>query len=168
MSQRWKLHLLVVATVGLAFPGSSGSSHHKWYTQSLVPERLTFQWRVDYDIQTIHALVTYQSLEEKSYGENVDWVSKKYLSAQSSLYSSDWVAVGFSDRGESVNADFCVFWVDWKGNPYVRVRAFQSFETVFPLLILAPQTGCLYPREQHKAHNGWYPRMYWLRCRCPV
>lgn len=27
----------------------------------------------------------------------------------------DWLAVGFSDRGNHSGADFCVMWVDWKG-----------------------------------------------------
>lgn len=27
----------------------------------------------------------------------------------------DWLAVGFSGRGNHSGADFCVMWVDWKG-----------------------------------------------------
>lgn len=27
----------------------------------------------------------------------------------------DWLALGFSDRGNHTGADFCLLWVDWKG-----------------------------------------------------
>lgn len=27
----------------------------------------------------------------------------------------DWLAVGFSGRGNHSGADFCIMWVDWKG-----------------------------------------------------
>ena len=46
-----------------------------------------------------------------------------------SIYTflADWVAVGFSDRGELTGADFCVFWVDWKGGAQVQVSSSTLF-----------------------------------------
>ena len=38
------------------------------------------------------------------------------------LFWSDWIAVGFSNYGEFDNADFCVFWIDWKGKAHLQVR----------------------------------------------
>ena len=38
------------------------------------------------------------------------------------LFWSDWIAVGFSNYGEFDNADFCVFWLDWKGKAHLQVR----------------------------------------------
>ena len=34
---------------------------------------------------------------------------------------SEWIAVGFSNYGDFDNADFCVFWVDWKGRADLQV-----------------------------------------------
>ena len=38
------------------------------------------------------------------------------------LFCSDWIAIGFSNYGEFDNADFCVFWIDWKGKAHLQVR----------------------------------------------
>ena len=50
-----------------------------------------------------------------------------------SIYTflADWVAVGFSDRGELTGADFCVFWVDWKGGAQVQVSSSTLFLGIF-------------------------------------
>lgn len=34
----------------------------------------------------------------------------------------DWLALGFSDRGNFTGADFCVMWVNWKGVTGMLVR----------------------------------------------
>ncbi len=34
----------------------------------------------------------------------------------------DWIAIGFSDRGELTGADLCVFWDDGDGRKILTVR----------------------------------------------
>ena len=46
-------------------------------------------------------------------------------------FLADWVAVGFSDRGELTDADFCVFWVDWKEGAQVQVSTSTLFLGIF-------------------------------------
>lgn len=51
----------------------------------------------------------------------VDYASRSvkfeaHFAADGSGGPSDWLALGFSDRGNHTGgADFCVMWVDWKG-----------------------------------------------------
>ena len=52
-------------------------------------------------------------------------------------FLADWVAVGFSDRGELTDADFCVFWVDWKGGAQVQV----STSTLFLGILIATRSA---------------------------
>ena len=58
-----------------------------------------------------------------------DRVDAKFFSIYTFL--ADWVAVGFSDRGELTGADFCVFWVDWKGGAQVQVSSSTLFLGIF-------------------------------------
>lgn len=44
----------------------------------------------------------------------------------------DWLALGFSDRGNFTGADFCVMWVDWKGVTGMLVRR----ATLYDLMLL--------------------------------
>lgn len=40
-----------------------------------------------------------------------------------------WFALGFSDRGELEDADFCVLWRDWKGMQHFDVSFTPFFKT---------------------------------------
>jgi len=35
---------------------------------------------------------------------------------------TQWLAVGFSDDGEIKPADYCLYWVDWKGQARLTVN----------------------------------------------
>ena len=58
-------------------------------------ESLWLKWQVDYERNDVIFEVVHLTK-----------ISGKFL---------DWVGVGFSDFGESSNADFCILWTDWKG-----------------------------------------------------
>ncbi|CAG0923435.1 unnamed protein product, partial [Notodromas monacha] len=53
----------------------------------------SLKWRVDYAKQEVQLEVKFKSSDSDQ---------------------NDWLAFGFSDRGEIKEADLCVFWVDWK------------------------------------------------------
>jgi len=35
--------------------------------------------------------------------------------------TTQWLAIGFSDFGEIKPADYCLYWVDWKGKARITV-----------------------------------------------
>lgn len=56
----------------------------------------------------------------------LDYSSDRSVMFEAHLNASspfDWWALGFSDRGNHTEADFCVMWVDWKGHTRMVVRA---------------------------------------------
>ena len=96
---------------------------------------------MDYQEDTIHATVSYESPGEKLSGNYAIHALHFFTSSTKSsrcevffsiyTFLADWVAVGFSDRGELTGADFCVFWVDWKGGAQVQVSSSTLFLGIF-------------------------------------
>ncbi|KAB0792293.1 hypothetical protein PPYR_14252 [Photinus pyralis] len=64
--------------------------------------------------------------------------------------SSDfgWFAVGFSDRGESFPADYCVLWYDWKG----RINFENAVADEKGVLVVDEEQHCLRSKIKRKGH----------------
>ena len=109
---------------------------------------LTYKWQVDFNNDQINVEVTFKKTANKNQNSrsttsgNVDRPidsMRNYLYDVSFimsfifggidlrlqkiflLFCSDWIAIGFSSYGEFDNADFCVFWIDWKGKAHLQV-----------------------------------------------
>lgn len=57
----------------------------------------------------------------------VDFLARKItfqlvISEEASPFN--WLAVGFSDRGELADADVCLIWTDYEGRYHFEVRTF--------------------------------------------
>lgn len=48
------------------------------------------------------------------------------LEVQSKIPPTGWLAVGFSDYGDILNADLCIFWPDWRGKVNFQVAHISS------------------------------------------
>ena len=112
---------------------------------------LTYKWQVDFNNGQINVEVTFKKTDDKNQNSqsttsgNVERpidsmryylydipfiVSRLFIFGGINLqlqnifflFCSDWIAVGFSNYGDFDNADFCVFWIDWKGKAHLQVR----------------------------------------------
>ena len=52
------------------------------------------------------------------------------IEVSAALSPAQWLAVGFSERGELPGADLCVLWVDWRRHVRLQVGSyFFNFKT---------------------------------------
>lgn len=79
--------------MAVAAASSSSVTGNRVYTAPLDDTgRTAVYWTIDYAVRSVKF--------------EVHFAGSKPL---------DWLALGFSDRGNHTGADFCLMWVDWKG-----------------------------------------------------
>lgn len=109
----WLLTRLSLATTAallllpLIFPTSNGTrqqqQQHQSYSMTLDPQgQMKLTWTPDYDNRQV-------IFHLEATGDN--WPPEE----------KQWIAIGFSDRGDWNGADVCVGWRDWTDATIVQV-----------------------------------------------
>lgn len=64
------------------------------------------------------------------------------------IYPDTWVAVGFSDRGDLTNADYCVMWIDFDGKFRIQVEISNILDINYTI--------------DGKRFGTSYPQSFWI------